>query len=253
MSLKISILTELNDGVLQITINRPEARNALNGEVGQGIVDALAKAVDDLDTRVVVLTGTGDRAFCAGLDLKALASGENLKPVMDALTALRTFPKPLLGAVNAACLGGGFELMLFCDLVVAVEGTRFGLPEVKRGLLAAGGGTRLPRRLPLAVALELGLTGEPFLAEEALRWGLINRVVPREELLPATLELARRIGAAGPLAVAATKRLMRSELGDDDAALGPVMQEMSRLMASEDAVEATAAFAEKRPVQWKGR
>ncbi|CAO5177527.1 Carnitinyl-CoA dehydratase [Frankia sp. AiPs1] len=249
----MSILTDLNNGVLTITINRPEARNALNGAVGQSIIDALAKAEDDPDTRVVVVTGAGEKAFSAGLDLKALAAGENLRPVMDALTALRTFTKPLLAAVNAACLGGGFELMMFCDLVVAVEGTPFGLPEVKRGLLAGGGGTRLPQRLPLAVALELGLTGEPFPAEVALRWGLINRVVPREELLPATLELARRVSAAGPLAVAATKRLMRSELGDEEAALGPVFKEMGKLLASEDAKEATAAFAQKRAPQWKGR
>lgn len=172
---------------------------------------------------------------------------------MDALNALRDFPKPLLGAVNGACLGGGFEIMLFCDLVVAVENTRFGLPEVRRGLLAGGGGTRLPQRLPIAVALELGLTGEPIPAEDALRWGLINRVVPRDELLSATLALAQRINLGGPLAVAATKRLMRAELGDDAEAMKPVLKAMGELMASDDAQEAGRAFAEKRSPNWKGR
>ncbi|CUU58260.1 crotonobetainyl-CoA hydratase [Parafrankia irregularis] len=249
----MSILTDLTDGALVVTINRPEARNALNGEVGQGIVDALARASDDADIRCVVLTGAGDRSFCAGLDLKALARGENLKPVMDGLNALRDFPKPLLGAVNGACLGGGFEVMMFCDLVVAVEDTPFGLPEVRRGLLAGGGGTRLAQRLPIAVALELGLTGEPIPASEALRWGLINRVVPRDELLTTALGLAARIGLGGPLAVTATKRLMRAELGDDEAAMKPVFEAMGTLMGSEDAQEAGRAFAEKRTPVWKGR
>lgn len=249
----MSVVTSISDGALVVTLNRPEARNALNGEVGQGIVDALAQAATDPDIRCVILTGAGDRSFCAGLDLKALGAGENLKPVMDCLNALRDFPKPLLAAVNGACLGGGFEVMMFCDLVVAVEGTPFGLPEVKRGLLAAGGGTRLPRRLPIAVALELALCGDPMPAEEALRWGLINRVVPREELVETALGLARRLATGGPLAVAATKRLMRSELGDEEEAMKAVLAEMSTLMRSEDAKEAGIAFAEKRPPRWKGR
>jgi enoyl-CoA hydratase/carnithine racemase len=253
MSTGMGVVTELVDGSLVVTINRPDARNALNGEVGQGILDALARADYDADIRSVVLTGAGDRTFSAGLDLKALSAGENLKPVMDALNGLREFGKPLLGAVNGSCLGGGFEVMMSCDLVVAVEGTVFGLPEVKRGLLAGGGGTRLPRRLPVAVALELALTGDPIPADEALRWGLINRVVARDELMPATLELARRVNVNAPLALAATKRLMRAELGDDAEAMRPVTEAIMKLMASEDAQEAGRAFAEKRTPQWKGR
>ncbi|WP_083391235.1 enoyl-CoA hydratase/isomerase family protein [Parafrankia soli] len=187
----MSILTELVGGSLVVTINRPEARNALNGEVGQGLVDALTRAESDNEIRSIVLTGAGDRTFCAGLDLKALSKGENLAPVMQALDGLRDFRKPLLGAVNGSCLGGGFEVMMRCDLVVAAAGVNFGLPEVKRGLFAAGGGTRLPLRLPIARALELALTGDPIPAEEALRWGLVNRVVPPDELLAAALALGR--------------------------------------------------------------
>lgn len=253
MSADMSVITDLVDGSLVVTINRPEARNAVNGAVGQGILDALNRADDDPDIRSVVLTGAGDRTFSAGLDLKALAAGENLAPVMEAFNRLREFGKPLFGAVNGGCLGGGFEIMMSCDLVVAVEGTSFGLPEVKRGLLAAAGGTRLPRRLPVAVALELALTGDPIPAADALRWGLINRVVPRDELLPATLQLAARVNANAPLAIAATKRLMRAELGDETEAMKPVTEAITKLLASEDAQEAGRAFAEKRTPQWKGR
>lgn len=245
------VLTDLTDNILTITLNRPEAGNALNGELGQAILDALAKAADDPDTRAVILTGAGEKIFCAGMDLKAFAAGENIAAVGKAFVALREFPKPLIAAVNGQALAGGFEVMMSCDLVVAVENSRFGIPEVKRGLFAAGGGTRLPRRIPLAVALEMGMTGDPIDAARALSLGLINQVVPAADLMTAARALAGRVTANGPLAVQATKKLMLSEIGEADAALTGELT--GKVFGSEDAKEGARAFGEKRAPQWKGR
>lgn len=245
------VLTDLTDNILTITLNRPEAGNALNGELGQAILDALKTATEDAATRAVILTGAGEKIFCAGMDLKAFAAGENIAPVGQAFAALREFPKPLIAAVNGQALAGGFEVMMSCDLVVAVETSRFGIPEVKRGLFAAGGGTRLPRRIPLQVALEMGMTGDPIDAPRALALGLINQVVPASELMTAARALAGRITANGPLAVQATKRLMLAELGEADAALNGEL--MGKVFGSEDAKEGARAFAEKRAPEWKGR
>ena len=211
----MTVLTERVNEALILTIDRPEARNSLNAAVGEGLVAALSVASEEVGVRTVVLTGSGTGTFCSGLDLKALAAGEDLSPVGHALDAVRSCPKPVIAAINGSCLAGGFELMMLCDLVIAAEEAMFGLPEVKRGLLAAGGGTRLPKRLPLAIALEIGLTGDPISANEAKRWGLVNQVVDGNQLRLAVVAMSERIAANGPLAVQATKALMRAELGLD--------------------------------------
>jgi crotonobetainyl-CoA hydratase len=247
----MSVLVDRRDGALVLTLNRPEAGNALNGALGQAIVDAVSAAVDDPEVRTIVVTGAGEKIFCAGMDLKAFAAGEDIAPVGRAFRELRACPKPLIAAVNGAALAGGFEVMMSADLVVAAEHARFGIPEVKRGLVAAGGGTRLPTRIPLQVALEMGLTGEPISAARALELGLVNRVVPAADVLDTALGLAALVNANGPLAVQATKKLMWEEVGPDTAA--HVGEVTAPVFASEDAKEGARAFAEKRAPVWKGR
>ena len=247
----MSVLTELRDNTMVITINRPEAGNALNGDVGRGLVEAFDAALADDAVRCIILTGAGEKIFCAGMDLKAFAAGEDIRPVGQALAKLAACPKPLVAAVNGHALAGGFELVLKADLVVVADGARFGIPEAKRGLVAAGGGTRLPRRIPLQVALEMGLTGEPISAARALELGLVNRVVPAAEVMDTAMQLAAAITANGPLAVQATKQLMWEEIGEDNAAhVGKVT---AHVFQSEDAREGATAFAEKRAPVWKGR
>lgn len=246
----MSVLAELHDGALVLTINRPEAGNALNGAVGQGFVDAISGAATNPDVRSIIVTGAGEKIFCAGMDLKAFAAGDDISAIGEGLDMLSDSPKPVIAAVNGIAVAGGFEVVLRCDLVVAAEHARFGIPEVKRGLLAAGGGTRLPTRIPLQVALEMGLTGEPISAQRALELGLINRVVPAAEVLSAALQLAALINANGPLAVQATKKLMRAETGP---AITDLIREVAApVFASNDAKEGATAFAEKRAPIWTG-
>jgi enoyl-CoA hydratase/carnithine racemase len=242
-----------------LTINRPEARNAVNGEVSQGMANALDELESDDDCWVVVLTGAGEKAFSAGMDLKAFASGEGGSimgaPGGFAGIVQRTFPKPIIAAVNGAALAGGCEIMLACDLVVAVDHATFGIPEVKRGLLAGAGGLiRLPKRLPLAIALELALTGEPIDAERALALGLVNRVVPAARLMDEALALADLIAENAPLAVRWTKKVIMgaSNVGDHE---GWVLnnEAVGVVFSSADAMEGPVAFAEKRKPQWQGK
>jgi len=244
------VLSEISDGVMTITLNRPEAGNSLNEAVGRALVDAFAAAEADDAVRVVVITGTGEKVFCAGLDLKAFAAGADMMVIGAGLDAIGKCPKPVIAAVNGAALAGGFEVALKADLIVAAEHARFGIPEVKRGLFAAGGGTRLPARIPLQMALELGLTGDPISAQRAHDLGVVNRVVPAPEVLSAARALAATIAANGPLAVRATKELMWGEIGDGDAAAHG--QWAAKVFASEDAREGAIAFAEKRAPDWKG-
>jgi enoyl-CoA hydratase len=250
------VIVARRDGVQIITINRPQARNALDAAVARGVTEA----VDELDSSdelwVGVLTGAGG-TFSAGMDLKAFLRGES--PALDGrgLCGITQTPprKPMIAAVEGWALAGGFELVLACDLVVAAETAKFGVPEVTRSLVAAAGAAvHLPRRVPYAIALELLLTGQPITAARAYEVGLVNRVVPEGTALDAALELARVIAANAPLAVAATKRVAQatgdwelSEAWDRQAEI------IAPVFSSEDAQEGSMAFAEKRPPVWKGR
>jgi enoyl-CoA hydratase len=251
-----AVLTEERDGVLVITINRPDARNAINGAVAQGIAAALDRLDGEDDLRVGVLTGSGG-FFSSGMDLKGFLSGD--VPIVEGrgLGGLTEAPprKPLIAAVEGYAVAGGFELVLACDLVVAAETARFGVPEVKRALVAAAGAAlHLSRRIPQAIALEMLLTGEPIEAQRAAALGLVNRVVPEGTAVDAAVELAQTVAANGPLAVAVTKQLARSApyWGWDEG-----WQKQAELMGSvfmsEDAQEGARAFAEKRDPVWKGR
>jgi enoyl-CoA hydratase len=250
------VVVERHGAVQVITINRPRVKNALDAAVAAGV----AAAADELDAsdelRVGVLTGAGG-TFSAGMDLKAFLRGESPSIAGRGLCGITMTPprKPLIAAVEGWALAGGFELMLACDLVVAARTARFGVPEVKRSLVAAGGGALLlSRRVPFALALELLLTGEPFEAERAAAAGLVNRLTDEGGALEGALSLARTIAANGPLAVAATKRVARSST---DRTLGEGWAEQAEIIrpvfASEDAKEGATAFAEKRAPVWKGR
>ena len=202
-----------------LRLNRPEARNSLNPELLTAIGLGMVEAENDPDVRAVVLTGTGDKAFCAGMDLRAFAEGGTVGGSKEGMQGFARFTSgaigvPIVGAANATAVAGGFELLLGCDVVVASETAKFGLPEVKRGLFAAGGGVFISTRIPLAVALELTLTGDPIDAERAQSLGLINQVVPQKEVLDAAVALAERIARNGPLALKATKEMVRTASTD---------------------------------------
>jgi enoyl-CoA hydratase len=250
------VLVERRDHVLIITINRPEAKNALNGAAAR----ALAAAADELDAddglRVGILTGAG-ATFCAGMDLKGFLTGDKPSIPGRGFGGITNTPpgKPLVAAVEGWAVAGGFELMLACDLAVAGQGSRFGVPEVKRALVAGGGAAiLLPRRIPYAVAVELLLTGDPITADRAAALGLINRVTPDGEALDGALELAAAIAANGPLAVAVTKQIAREAA---DWTLEEGWQRQAELYKpvfdSQDAQEGARAFAEKRLPVWLGR
>lgn len=247
----MEVLSEFKDNILTVTLNRPEAGNSLNAALSGGLADALTRANEDPEVRVVIVTGAGEKIFCAGMDLKAFAAGEDLAKIGAGFAALQTCKKPIIAAVNGHALAGGYEVVMACDLVVSADHAKFGIPEVKRGLFAAGGGVRLASRIPLPIALELGLTGDPIDAQRALTLGLINQVVPASDLMSAANALALRITANGPLGVQATKQLMRDEIGDGNRELLAKLQK--EVFASEDAKEGSIAFAEKRAPVWKGR
>lgn len=254
-----AVLTERRGNVLLITLNRPEARNAVNAAVSTGLGDALHEAQHDPDVRAIVVTGAG-QSFCAGADLKAISRRENIFHPEHAEWGFAGFvqhavDKPVIAAVNGTALGGGTELALASDLVVAEERTTFGLPEVKRGLIAAAGGVfRIVEQLPRKVAMELVFTGEPMSAVDALKWGLVNQVVPDGTVVDAALALAERITVNAPLAVWASKRVATGiddgVITGDEAGWTRTMREMGTVLRSQDAREGPLAFAEKRQPVW---
>ena len=239
-----------------VTLNRPEARNAISPEVSETMVGILDEIEADDDLRVAVLTGTGE-VFSAGADLKVVAQGRatDIARVKGGFAGVvtRDFPKPLIAAVNGPALAGGCEIVLSCDLVVAADTARFGIPEVQRGLMAAAGGLiRLPKRLPLAIALELAMTGDPIDAGRALQLGLVNRVVPAAEVLDTALAFADRIASNSPIAVRLSRQLVREAVELDEAAGWQRTNELAlEAFSSGDAIEGATAFAEKRPPVWK--
>jgi crotonobetainyl-CoA hydratase len=260
-----AVLTERRGSILLVTINRPEARNSVNAAVAEGIGDAVELARRDPDIRVVVLTGSGDDAFCGGGDLKDMAAGLSLVPADPEKRAWgfggiceHPIDKPIVAAVNGAAIGGGLEVAMACDLIVATETASFSLPEVRNGFIAsAGGAVWLSQWVPRAVAMEILLLGDRFSAAQAKDWGLINRVVPRGDALSAALELAEALAANAPLAVQASKRLVTGLVGTesvtDREAWARSNAEKKSIEDTEDAKEGPRAFTEKRPAIWKGR
>jgi enoyl-CoA hydratase/carnithine racemase len=251
-----AVLSERRERILVITINRPDQRNAVNAAVAQGIAAALDELDADDALSLGVLTGAG-KGFCAGMDLKAFVAGE--RPYAGdrgfaGITA-RSARKPLIAAIEGFAVAGGLEVALACDLIVAARGARLGIPEVKRSLVAAGGALlRLPRSLPRNVAMELALTGDPIDAERGSDLGLVNRLAEPGEALDTAMGLAEEIAANGPLALAATKRILSESVDWPDAEFFVRQREIVEpVMSSEDAREGATAFAEKRAPVWKGR
>lgn len=249
------VLTDFTDGVAVITINRPEARNAVDLAVSTGIAAAVDEFTARSDLAVAVLTGAGG-CFCAGMDLKAFARGERPSIPGRGFGGLTEAPpeKPLIAAVEGWALAGGCELALAADIIVAGETAAFGLPEVTRGLVAAAGGLlRLPKIVPYPVAMRMALTGDPLTAAEALSLGLVAEVTEEGRALDTAVSLARRIAKNGPLAVRATKQIISGSVGWTDAAATARMRALAEpVFASADAKEGAAAFSERRRPTWRG-
>ena len=257
MELPPTILYEKKDRVAIVTFNRPEAMNAFTPEMLTGLTAAFEDFNDDPELWVAILTGTGEKAFCAGMDLREgiprLTSGERMGKPDHTKRPFSDVFKPIIAAVNGYCIAGGMEFLQGTDLRVAAEHATFGLGEVRWGIIPMGGShIRLPRQIPWALAMEILLTGQPIDARRAYEIGLVNRVVPADQLLPAALELAEKICKNGPLAVRTAKEIVvRSFALEPGFVLENAMG--ARVLASEDAREGPRAFAEKRPPRFTGR
>lgn len=264
MTEPVSVVTvERRGHVAIVTINRPEAHNAVNSAVADALGDALHVAESDVGIRAIVLTGAGDKSFCAGADLKAIARGERIDATGRdrrawgfAGVVTHAISTPLISAVNGTALGGGTELVLASDLAVAAERATFGLPEVKRGIIAgAGGAFRILAALGQKAGMELLLTGRSISAQQAVDLGLVNRVVPGTEVVEAAVALAEEIAANAPLAVQASKRLARGivdgTIPAETAQWAANRKEIAAVFTSKDATEGPRAFAEKRTPAWR--
>jgi enoyl-CoA hydratase len=255
MSEEQAVLVDVAEGVMTVTLNRPKAKNAANRALAEGV----AAAMDELDSndaiRVAILTGAGG-TFCSGMDLKAFVTGELPVVAGRGFAGITEKPprKPLIAAVEGYALAGGLELAITCDLIIAADNAKFGVPEVKRGLAAAAGGLmRLPQQIPSRLAMEMVLTGDFVSAQRAYEMGLVNHVVEAGSALAAARELALKISANGPLAVAISKQVVREstdwssdEMWENQSAL------VQPVFVSQDAIEGATAFAEKRAPNWKG-
>ncbi len=250
------VLVDVADGIMTVTLNRPEAKNAANRAVAVGVAAAMDRLDSDDSIRVAILTGAGG-TFCAGMDLKAFVSGE--MPMVEgrgfAGLTEATPRKPLIAAVEGYALAGGLELAISCDLIVTADNAKFGIPEVKRGLAAAAGGLmKLPRQIPSRVAMELAITGDFITAQRAYELGLVNQVVPAGTALAAAKALAARIVANGPLAVAVSKQVIQESADWSADEMWKKQQDLVMpIFGSEDAMEGSIAFAEKRAPNWKGK
>ncbi|MFW0785590.1 enoyl-CoA hydratase-related protein [Gordonia sp. CPCC 206044] len=247
------------DGTLTLTLNRPHARNALTGTMIRGIGAALIAAENDPGITTIILTGAGDRAFCAGMDLRTFTEGGDIGSGKDPETLAYyrlvrgETTVPVVGAVNGTAIGGGLELLLGCDLIVAADDARFGLPESKRGLFPGGGGTDIGTRIPLSAALEMTLTGELITARRGYELGLVNEVVGADQLMDAAHRHAERIAANAPLGLAACKELVRLAVASPEKVAERLPHWQSVVFSSDDAREGATAFIEKRVPKWTGR
>lgn len=250
------VLVSREDGIMIVTINRPEAKNAVNKAVSETIAAAMEELDDSSELQAAIITGANN-TFCSGMDLKGFLKGESPMVPGRGFAGLteRGPQKPLIAAVEGFALAGGLELLMACDLIVAAEDAEFGIPEVKRGLAAGAGGLiKLPRQMPHRLAMELALTGDSFNAKRAYETGVINRVVKKGEALTAAKELAKVIAANGPLAVKASKQIVNDS---QDWSAEEMWVKQAELIApvfmSEDSREGPRAFAEKRAPVWKGK
>lgn len=251
---------EASDGVARITIDREERRNAINPAVVAGISAGLKQAEDDETIKVVILTGAGDRAFCAGGDLGGMAEASRVAQhfirgeVGDLFTQMRASRLPIIARVNGHALAGGFGLMLACDLVIAADDAEMGTPEINIGLWPFMISAVIQRDVPRKIALEMMMTGRRMGADEAARWGFVNRVVPRAELDDAIAETTTVLASKSPLIMSLGKRsFYAAEDMDMDPALGYLSGMLTLCLESEDTVEGVTAFLEKRQPEWKGR
>lgn len=249
------VLVEVDGGVAVVTINRPKARNAVNGAVAQGVAAALDEFDERKDVSAIVITGAGG-TFCAGMDLKGFLTGENPMAGGRGFGGITQRPpaKPVIAAVEGYALAGGCEIALACDMIVASSEAKFGIPEVKRSLVAGAGGLlRLPQRIPYHIAMEMALTGDHYPAARMAELGLVNRLTEPGEALAAAKELALKIAENGPLALLATKRvIVESADWSSDEAFEKQGEIINPVFGSKDAAEGATAFAEKRKPVWKG-